>query len=166
MRSIFKLKNILLVLGVLLLVIQFFHPEKNQSNDQTNHIATKFAVPANVASILEVSCNDCHSNMTKYPWYNNIQPVAWYLDHHVQEGKGELNFSEFGKYSLPRQYHKFEEIMKEVGSGDMPDGAFTLIHTEAKLDDTQRKILIDWAKSCRDTLEAHNPMDSLVRKRR
>ncbi len=166
MKRFLTKRNIFLALAAVFVVIQFFQPAKNTSNDQTNHISAAFAVPADVENILRVSCYDCHSNLTAYPWYNNVQPVAWYLDHHVQEGKSEINFSEFKRYSLPRQYHKFEEIMEQVGSGEMPDGAFTLIHREASLNDNQRQLLINWAKSCRDTMAAHNPMDSLVRKKR
>jgi hypothetical protein len=166
MKRFLTKKNILLALAAIFIVIQFFQPKKNESNDQTNHIAKAFAVPAPVENILKVSCYDCHSNQTVYPWYNNIQPVAWFLDNHVREGKRELNFSEFSHYSLRRQYHKFEEIMNEVGSGDMPDGSFTIIHRDAALDDNQRQMLINWAKGCRDTMAAHNPIDSLVRKKR
>ena len=23
------------------------------------------------------ACGDCHSNLTKWPWYSNIAPVSW-----------------------------------------------------------------------------------------
>lgn len=86
---------ILITLLVVLVVIQFFHPAKNISTVKSpNDIAVLHNVPANVSTILDKACNDCHSNNTRYPWYNNIQPVAWWLDNHVQEGKGELNFNE------------------------------------------------------------------------
>src|SRR5213592_2028705 len=94
------LSKILLVLLLLLIVIQFVRPEKNQSTGvSANDITTKYAVPTAVQSVLKRACFDCHSNNTTYPWYDNIQPVAWWLNHHIEEGKDELNFSEFTTYS-------------------------------------------------------------------
>ena len=105
-------KKILLALAVIFVVIQFVRPEKNQSNDNLNHVSRKYDVPENVASILKVACDDCHSNFTEYPWYASIQPVAWWLDHHVQDGKKHLNFSTFLERKVAVQNHKFEEISR------------------------------------------------------
>ena len=65
--------------------------------------------PGNVQPILARACYDCHSDNTAYPWYNRIQPVAWWLANHVKEGKGELNFSQFGTYSGKKQKHKLKK---------------------------------------------------------
>lgn len=107
-------KKFLLGLFVVLVVIQFFRPEKNNSNDQQYHLSTKYVVPGEVVTILEGACNDCHSNLTKYPWYANIQPVAWWLADHVREGKQHLNFSNFTSRKVAVQNHKFEEIVEMV----------------------------------------------------
>jgi len=40
--------------------------------------------------------------------------VAWYLADHVKEGKNELNFNEFAKYKVAKQYRKLEDIINEV----------------------------------------------------
>ena len=104
------LKKILLGLLAVLLVIQFFRPEKNDSNDQTYALAEKYEVPENVRLTLKVSCNDCHSNLTRYPWYSKIQPIAWWLDDHIEDGKGHLNFSEFTNRSIAIQNHKRETL--------------------------------------------------------
>ena len=91
-------KKILIGLGLVLLVIQFARPARNLSGDDTNHLATKYSFPGNVAPLIEKACYDCHSNKTVYPWYSNIQPVGWWLANHVNEGKEHLNFSEFATY--------------------------------------------------------------------
>ena len=158
--------KILITLLVVLIVIQFFHPAKNISTVKSpNDIAVLHKVPVNVRTILDKACNDCHSNNTRYPWYNNIQPVAWWLDHHVQEGKGELNFNEFATYSLRKQYHKLEEVEELVKEGEMPLGSYTLIHTDARLTEQEKETLINWANSIRSEMKAKYPIDSLVRKR-
>ncbi len=65
-------------------------------------------------NILKRSCYDCHSNNTVYPWYDRIQPVAWWLQYHVNHGKHSLNFSEFGSYSVARQAKKLKNIGKQI----------------------------------------------------
>ena len=157
-----KLKYLGICLLVLLFVIQFFHPQKNMSNDMSNDISKKFPMPDTIRQILKVSCNDCHSNLTVYPWYSKIQPIDWWLQNHVDEGKRELNFNEFSAYRTFRQYHKLEKIKKEVEEDGMPLSSFTLIHGGAKLSDGQKEFLKNWANSLHDTLKAKYPPDSLV----
>ncbi len=162
--KIFKIA--LIALLVILIAIQFFHPAKNISTVKSpNDIAMVYNVPDNVRTIINKACNDCHSNNTRYPWYNNIQPVAWWLHHHVQEGKGELNFNEFATYPLRKQYHKLEEVTEQVKEGEMPLVSYTLIHTNAKLTDQEKQTLTNWANSIRSEMKAKYPADSLVRKR-
>jgi hypothetical protein len=159
-----NLKKLLLVLLVIFIIIQFFRPEKNISiAAATNDITALYAVPADVQQILKTSCYDCHSNNTVYPWYNNIQPVAWWLKNHVDEGKRELNFSEFATYRIGRQYRKLDEINKQVKEDEMPLGSYTLIHTNAKLNSEQKLAVANWVVALRDSIKAHYPADSLVR---
>ncbi len=147
------IKKILIVLLIALVVIQFFHPEKNQSTGtQANAIATVHPVPQEVADILKVACNDCHSNNTVYPWYNNIQPFAWWLNDHVEEGKGELNFDEFATYKPKKAHRKMDEVIEQVKEGEMPLASYTWMHKEAKLTDAQKTTLINWAQAIMDTL--------------
>ena len=86
-------KKILIILLVVLVIIQFIRPEKNLASDvpQVNAIQNKFAMPVEIDNIFKTSCNDCHSNHTNYPWYSNIQPVAWWLDSHIKDGKKHFN---------------------------------------------------------------------------
>ena len=157
------LKKILIGLGIVLIVIQFIHPDKNESNDLTYDISTKYEVPNDVNHLLQVSCNDCHSNKTEYPWYVNVQPVAWWLDHHVDDGKKHLNFSEFTKTPLFVQNHKFEEIIEMVEDKEMPLPSYTNLglHEEANLSDAQRETIMEWAKVQMNYLKKTYPADSL-----
>ncbi len=160
------IKKILVFLLIALIVIQFFHPEKNLANGPfAADISTVYPVPAEVNNILKASCNDCHSNNTKYPWYNNIQPVAWWLNDHVEEGKREVNFNEFGSYRIAKQYRKLLEIKEQVEENEMPLTSYTLIHNNAKLNEQQKSILINWADSLRSIIRSKYPADSLVIKR-
>lgn len=160
------LKKILLVLLAALVIIQFIHPKKNKAEGPLpNYIGNSFTIPADVKTILAKACNDCHSNNTRYPWYANFQPVHWWLDKHIKNGKKELNFDEYTSRSLRFQYKKMEEVIDEVKEGAMPLNSYTWVHKDAKLTTEEKAKITSWAQSIRDTLEAKYPMDSLVRKK-
>ena len=162
------MKKILIFLLVIFIVIQFFHPAKNQAMDNAafaGDISTVYNVPDSVRQILTVSCYDCHSNNTNYPWYNNIQPVAWWLNHHVTQGKKELDFSEFASYPISRKYKKINAIIKEIKSDGMPLSSYTLIHRNAILSPEQKDLLINWATIISDSIKANTPADSLKKKK-
>lgn len=160
-------KRILLIVVIILIGIQFIRPSKNQSNDPlTSDISNVYPEPENVSVILKKACNDCHSNNTVYPWYSQVQPVGWWLNNHIEEGKDELNFNEFAAYRIGRQYKKMEEVIDQVKEGEMPIWSYTLIHINAKLTDEEKQTLINWAKGIRDTIKAKYPADSLAIKRR
>ncbi|QEC68146.1 cytochrome C [Panacibacter ginsenosidivorans] len=159
-------KKIFIVLVVLIVVIQFFKPAKNLSTSKSpNDISSVYNVPENIGVILDKACNDCHTNNTVYPWYAEIQPVAWWLNNHIEEGKEELNFSEFASYSPARQYRKLEEVKKQIDEGEMPISSYTLIHTNAKLTDAEKQTLLSWTEGIRTEMKAKYPADSLVIKK-
>ena len=134
-------------LFAVLVIIQFFHPAKNDSKDYTKDIANVYPVSDTIKKILEKACNDCHSNSTNYPWYSNFQPVAWWLQDHINEGKNHLNFSVFATYSLKRQAHKLHEVAEIIEEEEMPLSSYTLIHKEAILTKEEKNTFINWAKS-------------------
>lgn len=163
MKKVFKI--ILFVLFTVFVLIQFIRPEKNISTViSPNDISTKYPVPDSIKKILAIACNDCHSNNTKYPWYAEIQPVAWWLNDHIVNGKKDLNFSEFTKYRIRKQFRKLEEINELVTKNKMPLASYTWIHTDAILTDAEKQALTNWSEALQDTIRAHYPPDSLVRK--
>ncbi|HRE37828.1 MAG TPA: heme-binding domain-containing protein [Chitinophagaceae bacterium] len=160
------IKKILLVLLAALIVIQFIHPKKNKSEGpQPNYIGNIFNIPEDVKAILAKACNDCHSNNTRYPWYANLQPVHWWLENHIKEGKKKINYDEFTHRPLRYQYHKMEETIELVKEGEMPLNSYTWTHKDAKLTDEEKSKLTGWAQSVMDTMKARYPIDSLVRKK-
>ena len=159
-------KKILLILLVIFIAIQFINPKKNiHPGPQPADISTLYPVPANVDSILVVACKDCHSNNTRYPWYNNMQPVAWFLANHVTDGTRSFNFNEFATYPVARQYDKIQEIKKQIDKGDMPLSSYTLIHKDAVLTAAQKNAVTSWSENIRKEMEAKYPKDSLERRR-
>ena len=158
------LKTIGWLLLIALVVIQFFHPKKNiHEGDQPNAISKKFPVSADVKMILDKACMDCHSNNTRYPWYNNIQPVAWWLNNHVIDGKKELNFDEYANRRPRFQYRRMEQTIDLIKKGEMPLDSYTWTHKDAILSEEEKAKLFDWAQSVMDTLKIQYPIDSLKR---
>lgn len=148
----------LLILLVVFIIIQFFRPAKNKSTGITaNDITKSYAVPADVQNILKTSCYDCHSNNTKYPWYAEIQPVAWWLNSHIIAGKAQVNFSEFGSYPDGVQYHKFVETIESIETVDMPLKSYLITQHSAMLSEDKKALLIGWTKGAMAQLEAKNP---------
>ena len=151
------MKKIILGIAVLLVIIQFFRPEKNTATaPSANNIAIKYNTSNEVKVILDKACNDCHSNNTKYPWYANVQPVAWWLDHHVDEGKGEINFDEFLTYPPKKARHKMEEVNEMVKEGEMPLNSYTWVHKDAVLTQAEKLVLAEWAVATMKTIETEN----------
>lgn len=158
------LKVFLVIILVAFILIQFIRPTKNAGEEVAqNQITATHQIPDNVQQILKVSCYDCHSNTTYYPWYSKIQPVAWFLDDHIMEGKRELNFSTFTTYPAWRQYKKLKEIGKEVKEGEMPMFSYTLLHRDAVLNVDQKLSIQSWAVNSIKKMEAQYPADSLVK---
>ena len=158
------LKTLLIIIVVALILIQFIRPHRNAGEEiASSQITAVHQVPEDIQQILKVSCYDCHSNTTYYPWYNKIQPVAWFLEKHVTEGKKELNFSEFASYATYRRYKKFKEIQEQLKEDEMPLFSYTIIHRDAVLSAEQKSALINWSAGAMKEMEAQYPADSLVR---
>jgi hypothetical protein len=161
------LKKILLVVLVLLIIIQFIHPSRNKSQgDQPNNIVHAFNVPTEVKTILDKACMDCHSNNTRYRWYFKIQPVDWWLTHHINEGKQELNLDEYTNKPLRYQYHKMESTVDLIKKGEMPLDSYLWVHKDAMLTEEEKNTLITWADGIVNEMKAKYPADSLARKKR
>ncbi|ASV31916.1 heme-binding domain-containing protein [Maribacter cobaltidurans] len=151
------LKKVMIGLLVIFIATQFYRPEKNISKE--NHTAAfmeETNPPNEVKAILKNACFDCHSNNTVYPWYNNIAPVSFWLADHVEEGKSELNFSEWSSYSDKKKDHKLEELYEETEKRAMPLKEYTWTHHEARLTQDQIDAVVKWAKDTRSLYQLGN----------
>ncbi|WP_428743270.1 heme-binding domain-containing protein [Tenacibaculum sp.] len=147
-------KIIALVLFVVFVGIQFIPTKLNQSDNipSTDFILVN-TVPKNIQKKLQVSCYDCHSNNTAYPWYNKVQPVAWFLENHIKKGKSELNFSEWSNYSDRRKKSKLKSIISQIEDNEMPLSSYTLIHRDAILSESEKELVIGFMKQIKDSLK-------------
>ncbi|MDL5514079.1 heme-binding domain-containing protein [Arenibacter sp. M-2] len=150
--------KIIKIIAMILLVgfvgIQFVPIDLNQSDTVPK---TDFLLVNNtqesISELLQESCYDCHSNNTEYPWYNKVQPVAWFLEDHINEGKEELNFNEWDAYSNRRKNSKLKSIISQVKDDEMPLASYTLIHKDAKFSNSEKTLIIDYMKNLKEKLK-------------
>ncbi|PWK17922.1 heme-binding domain-containing protein [Xanthomarina spongicola] len=143
-------KKILLGLLIVFIIAQFFGPERNEGElASVDAFLAETNPPENIQAILRESCFDCHSNVTRYPWYSNITPVNYWMADHVKHGKKHFNMSNWEGNSVKKKDHKLEELIEMVEEKEMPLPSYTWTHTEAKLSEAQILDIVEWAKQVR-----------------
>lgn len=147
------LKITAIVLFAVFLVAQLIRPDRtNPPVVQAETLESSAQVPENVKKILARSCNDCHTNTTSYLWYSNVTPFNFFLNHHIEEGRGALNFSVWNAYETARKRRKLDEICEQVKENLMPLPSYLWIHRDARLSAEDVKILCDWTDAERAKL--------------
>jgi len=141
------LKRLGLGLLVVVIVLQFFQPEKNNAPlDPELDMLSLVSPPATTAALIRKACYDCHSNHTDYPWYSWISPVSLYLNRHIQKGKEELNFSVYGQLEKADKIGLLADCCDVVDAGTMPLQSYLFIHKDARLTPEEREILCNWTE--------------------
>ena len=136
MKKFFKV--ILIALFGIFLALQFVPVDRSNPP-----VVSDLEAPLEVKSILKRSCYDCHSNEVDWPWYSYVAPVSWLVAHDVEEGREELNFSEWHRYANDSEMK--EEIVEEVAEGEMPMGIYLAIHRDAAVSASELALLREWA---------------------
>jgi Haem-binding domain len=144
--KLFRIMRWFVIVGIGCFVVsQFFRPAKtNPATDATQTIESRLQVAPQVAAILGRSCNDCHSNKTRWPWYSNVAPVSWLVIGDVNEARENMNFSEWGRYTRSDVDGLLKRICREVKSGGMPLPIYKPLHPSSKLSTEDVKTLCDW----------------------
>ena len=149
-----SVKKIIIGLLLIIVAVQFYKPvQNNDLSAMPNHISEVVTIPDQVNGILKKACYDCHSNNTSYPWYAQIQPVNWFVNKHIKAAKVELNFDNFKEYTLRRQISKLHAIENSLEDGTMPIASYTLMHKNAVLSKSEKKLVMAWVAASRDSLE-------------
>ncbi|MEO8588580.1 MAG: heme-binding domain-containing protein [Flavobacteriales bacterium] len=140
----------LLVLGVVLVLSQFLQPDRTApKDDPVLDVVSLTAASDTVADLLHAACYDCHGNTTTYPWYSYVTPVNFWLQQHVNEGREELNLSEWGSHKEKWQRHKAKEAVEMLEEGSMPPANYTWLHQEAVITSEERRVLIAFFQELR-----------------
>lgn len=136
------LKWVFAVLAVVFVLLQFTNPSRTNPPVIRDFIADT-RPPQQIVTMLHATCYDCHSSETKWPWYSRIAPMSWLIASDVNEGRENLNLSDWPRDPIinAKRLGRMSEI---IGYGDMPPKKYTAIHTDARLTDSQKKELTDW----------------------
>lgn len=129
-----KLK-ILIGLLIAAIAIQFIPYGKDHSNPPI--VAEPKWDSPKTKELFARACADCHSHETVWPWYSNIAPVSWLLQHDVDEGREHFNVS---MWSVQKK-NKGDEAKEEFDEGEMPMWIYTLTHPEATFSKSDREAL-------------------------
>ena len=146
---------VVIVLACGFVGIQFVRPARtNPASDPAQSLEAQLHVTPQAAAILDRSCNDCHSNKTRWPWYSNVAPVSWFVIGHVNDARTAMNLSEWGTHDKDWQARKLRNMCEEVQDGAMPLSSYTPLHPGSKLSAEDKKILCDWANAERSRISA------------
>jgi cytochrome c551/c552 len=88
-------------------------------------------------ALAQKACFDCHSNLTKWPWYTNIAPQSWLAYSDVSGGRSSLNFSEWTK---PQD--GAGDAIDAISSGSMPPWFYVILHPKAGLSSADKQALM------------------------
>jgi len=136
--------------------LSFVHPWGNlrsASPSATAPMANSDA-PEAVRTLLVQKCGDCHSNNTRWPLYSRIAPSSWLVEHDVKEGREHMNLSAWEQYTADNRIDLLARIGTQLRQGKMPLKQYLLLHPEARLSDSERKLISDWTKMERKRLVA------------
>jgi mono/diheme cytochrome c family protein len=126
--------RILIGLVAFLVLIQFVPYGHSHANPPVTR-AVKWSSPE-TARLFASACQDCHSNLTDWRWYDKVAPASWLVQNDVDGGRKRLNVSEWNK---PQP--DVGEIVRVIQGGGMPPLQYKVIHPGGRLSTAQRNAL-------------------------
>lgn len=109
-------------------------------------VRSEVQAPDSVMSLLKRACYDCHSNRTTWPWYSYVAPASWFVVRHVNNGRSDLNFSEWPTFDFEEAEWAMNDIREQVEKGKMPLKSYLLLHPGARLTEAERRMILDWTE--------------------
>ena len=144
--------KVLYVLVAFFIFIQLFPLAlTNPPVDPARTIHASMPTGTSISSTLARGCNDCHSNLTVWPWYSKVAPVSWLVVSDVRRGRKALNFSDWKSMSQEKQRQILPKICKEVADREMPPEQYAVIHRGAEPSHDEIEAICSWAQSNRLT---------------
>jgi hypothetical protein len=111
-------------------------------------------VSPDVASIIERSCQNCHSLKTEWPLYSKIFPFSSLIEGDVASARGHMNLSRWQSYDNAEKSALLSEIGSVVRNQIMPPSRYTLIHPAAKLNADTTAEIYEWTRTERHRLKS------------
>lgn len=122
----------LLVVFLLIQLVPYGHAHDNPPVTK----ALTFDSPR-TEQLFSDACGDCHSNLTSWPFDSYVAPFSWLVQSDVEEGRSILNVSEWDRAN------QSGEAAEAVTEGEMPPLQYKIMHSSARLSDTEKQELAD-----------------------
>lgn len=101
---------------------------------------------ANIKPILEKKCFDCHSDLTKFPWYYKIPGFKQMIDYDIRKAKKHIDMSkDFPFISHNTPLKDLESLREVVIENDMPPLRYVIAHWDARLSKSEREAIVKWS---------------------
>ncbi len=130
--GVFKLKNILIVLAV---ILPIFMVAASGSRTNPKVERTISWDSPETEELFYKACANCHSYETKWPWYSYVAPASWLVIRNVNHAREEFNISS-------ENLGEADEAAEKLSEDKMPPWDYLLLHGEAKLSAQQKEKLV------------------------
>jgi heme-binding protein len=127
-----RLKQAAIVFVVIFAAAQLVRPSRANPRTDSSRTIQAHETTRGLATVLDRSCGDCHSNATVWPWYTQVAPVSWLMAYGVTKGRNAVNFSEWGSYSPEQQRILLGLSCQDASEGKMP-GPYAWLRPETRL---------------------------------
>jgi mono/diheme cytochrome c family protein len=118
----------------LLVLIQFVPYGHSRANPPVTR-AVKWDSPE-TAKLFAGACQDCHSNLSSWRWYDKIAPASWLVQNDIDGGRRRLNVS---TWNQPQP--DVQRVVEAIQSGSMPPLQYKIIHSAGRLSTQQKNAL-------------------------
>jgi hypothetical protein len=151
--------GVVLFMGALSVLVHPFGAVSRQHD--VRPILSEANIDESTKTLLERSCQNCHSERTAWPWYSYAPPVSWLIEKDVRTARAHLNFSRWNQYSESERKTLLAAIGAAVRNRQMPPRRFTLLHPEAVLSVREEEQIYRWAHAERRRLASPGHQSSL-----
>jgi hypothetical protein len=159
------LKASVATVGLLGFASVFVHPFGRIKAERSNEplLAGAETTPE-LTRVLERSCQNCHSDRTRWPWYSYLPPMSWLIENDVFRARTNMNLSRWSDYTTDRQVEILSRLGAKVWNHQMPLPRYVYLHPEGRLADSEVRQLYDWAH--RERRRLTSPAEPQLRKSR
>lgn len=121
-------------------------PQNNPPLRAGETIGQRTKMPAEVTSLLERGCRDCHSNETKWPWYTRVPPASWMIGRDVERGRQAMNLSDWPASRPVRAAGTLMAACADVKTGRMPLRVYQIMHPESVWSEQEKRAFCEWTQ--------------------
>lgn len=100
-----------------------------------------------IKPLFQAACFDCHSSVTRYPWYHAIPGMRQLIDSDIREAKTHIDMTDdfpFAGHHSPME--SLESIRATMQKNTMPPLRYRLMHGAARLSEAEKMKIFQWVE--------------------